>query len=331
VFRTAGQEPPRPEPVTATIPAPPVAPAPKKPDAAPRPSRKRLLTPSWQVWAAAVALIPILAVAVLFLWRSLKPIPTEKGVATAVIQIEGSRLLKDPLPNSSGLMTLPKGQRLVILERIPQDRPFVRAQFVSPEKNSRPGYVRRQDLGEWNTDDPQFAWDVIQLSRPGDNASIEERQRFAEQLMEFSRRFPNSPYADEARIEAAHLYLKIASELKNAGKAPTETDPVIVKAEEALGGVSPGQKEEVDRMRGVIAELRQAETQTPAPPPPAPPDERQRELKQKFQRAALLYDQGGKTDEVERVLDDILRIDPKYDPAIRLKDTLEKRKKLFGQ
>ena len=267
------------------------------------------------IWIACAVIVAI-GVLAYFLQR---PVAVEQAVGVAVVQAGASPLLKEPRPNARVLMTLRKGQRVNILERLAVGQPFLRAQFVSPGKVSRAGFVRTADLGEG---DLSFSWDSVRLSRPPEGAS-EERLRYADALIEFAHRFPQTPQADLANIEAARIYLGIASERKKAGKAPAEWEVLLAKAEDALGRVSEPQNEQVARVRHDIEELRQTES----PEPPASPEviERNRRLQQMYLKAAALLNSDDANDEdIEAIVDEMLRIDPHYEPAVRLKAQIAK-------
>jgi len=275
------------------------------------------------IWAACGVLLAVGVIA----YFLLQPIPVQPAVGVAVVHAETSPLLKEPRPNADSWMALRKRQRVNILERLVSDRPFIRAQFVSPSKVSRPGYLRTADLGEWFSQDIAFSRDVVRLSRPGEGASEDDSLRYAEALIEFARRFPKTPQADQASLEAAQIYLEIASERKKAGKARAEWEPLIAKAEAALASVSEAQNEQVALVRHDIEELRQ--TDLPQAPPSPEVIERERRLLQMYQKAAVLYDGGANDEDVESILNEILRIDPNYDKALRIKDQIVRAKKIF--
>lgn len=297
-FKTLEDE----EPVNRGDGSPPevtVAPKPE-PDAPParqRSSRKFL----WWSLAGGVTVAVIVAA---FLYQ---PNPkAENALATARVQSSSSPLLSEPRGTAANLMTLYRGQQVNVLERIRANQPFIRVQFVSSKRNSRPGYVRRADLGEWNNG--QFVWDVIMLGSPAEGASATDRDKFAEALIRFGGGFPNSAHADGAYLQAAQLYLDLAAESDKAG-ATEQRDEYLRKAEEALDRVSEREKDEVAALRKRIADMRQPEA---APPPEADP-----RLPGMYNQAARCWVLGD-VDCTKELVNEMLKIDSNYDGARRL-------------
>lgn len=284
-------------------------PAAGKADAAKEPSITRTSARKWLVWGAAASTVVAILIAILIV---MKPVPVEKALAEAVVQAGSSPLRKERRASSASLMTIHKGQRVMVLERIRADTPFIRVQFVSPKLVSRPGFVRRADLTGWNE---QFSWDALMLAQPPEGANEPERLRFAEALVEFSRKFPGHQ-ADLARLQAAQLYLGVASEAGKGGGPTASIDENLDKAEGALSTIGKDEADEAARLGDIIAQLRQHKS----PPPPSPPHDPR--LIKLYTEAVRLRDEG-KLREALNLLMEALRIDPHYDPALRFKNTIE--------
>jgi hypothetical protein len=243
----------------------------------------------------------------------------EKALASARVQASSTALLREPRANAANRFTLYRGQQVNVLERVRTNQPFIRVQFVSPKRNSRPGFVRLVDLAEWNND--RFAWDVIMLGTPAEGASASDRDKFAEALIQFSRDFPSSAHSDGACLHAAHLYLNLATESDKAGAAGPK-DESLKKAEDALDRVSEREKDEVAALRKLIADMRQPEA---GPPPQTDP------LLPLYQRAADLYYTHGDFEEPKKLIARMLSINPTYGPAIRLRESIKSAESALGR
>jgi hypothetical protein len=119
------------------------------------------------------------------------------------------------------------------------DVPAVRVQYVSPEKNSKPGYVSTADLGSWESADPVSEWAFLAPSRAASIANDDEMQKFVTRLRSFSMRFPGTAEADKALVERAGLHLKQAKSAKDAAKPNEEWEPYLTQAREALASIAP--------------------------------------------------------------------------------------------
>jgi serine/threonine-protein kinase len=282
--------------------------------------KKRTLLPRkwgrWHLWAAG-AVVPVAALIILFWPQSPPP---EKAVARAIVQVEPTLLLREPRSNSVSIRILHKSERVNVLERVTSDRPYVRVQFISPKVTSRPGFVARQNLSDWTSDDLGFCWEIVVLHRSKDGAGIQERLAFAEELISFSRKFSTSVQADLARIEAAQIYVGAATELKDAGRPFAEWVAYLDKAEAILKEITHDDNGAVVRIGTLIAELRKNDTSDPQQSPPEVV-ERQRHLKQLYNEAASLFSRG-KGDEAKKKLKEIFNIDPTYELALRLQDSI---------
>jgi len=291
-------------PVDVSPPDVPAAPEPEPVAPPPRPkmSRKVLL---WSL--VGVAMVAVVAGALLY-----EPNPkAEKSLATARVQSTSTPLLSEPRGTAANLKTLYRGQQVNVLERLRPNQPYIRVQFVSPERNSRPGFVRRVDLSEWTSD--RFVWDLVMLDAPVEGASATDREKFAEALIRFSGAFPGSGHADGAHLQAAQLYLILATESDKAGASELK-DQYLKKAEEALDRVSEREKDEVAALRKRIADMRQPEVEPTRQPDPRLPG--------MYNQAARCWDSGDADCSTKELVNKMLQIDPAYKPALLLQNQI---------
>jgi hypothetical protein len=170
--------------------------------------------------------------AVLALW----PVPREKDVGTAVAKVN-TQVFQRPDRNSKQLMPLSKDTQVNLLERVTSPtQPFVRVQYVSARKNSRPGYIRTADLGEWS--DPHVGLMLLVASRPPAGAKEGDQRTFAQKLRDFGELNPNTPEADDAYLEAAGLYISLAEPCKAADQPQPQCEGDLTKASDALNRVT---------------------------------------------------------------------------------------------
>ena len=300
---------------TVVISSPPAPVSPQSDSSAQPAKARRSVRKSW-VWASAGVGVLAIVLATFVLAKNPRE---EPYLVQAVIQARTTSLLKEPRASSASLMILNGGQQVNVLELIPHDRQLIRVQFVAPKRNSQPGYVRLADLGKWSQD--RFACDVITLSPPASGASVTERERFADTFIQFCWDYPNSGQLDTAYVQAAQAYIGSASEIEKAGGPTDARDAYLAKAEEALKRVSEHEKDQVAALGKVIAELR-----APKLAPPLPPDP----LRPLYDRAVALY-ASGEFEEAKKLLARILGLNPTYDPALRLRDSVRAYEAAMGK
>jgi serine/threonine protein kinase len=217
----------------------------------------------WSISAlcGALFLTPIIVALI-----PLRSVPVESMLGTAVVRAQQTDLLEAPRLNSRHILALLRGARVNILNPVEgRDQFFVRVQFVSPKKSSRPGFVRTSDLSQWASENPRIEWDFANLVRPSDSASEPEWRQFAEEMREFSKRFAGTTEADEANLERARLYLSFAAAHKEAGQPRPEWADNLIGAKEGLDAVSPTNSSRATELRQRLAELDAVETPQPGP------------------------------------------------------------------
>ncbi len=253
-------------------------------------------------WAMVIFFCPLLLGAVVFYLFRPKNFPIEPPASVAVVQATQTDLLEKPGGNGKHIMPLSRGTRLNVLRPVALDQPFTRVQFVSPAKNSPPGYVRRDDLGEWS--DPQIAWELLEPLRPAAGAGESQRRRFAQQLHEFIIRYGGSDQGDKARLELAGIYTSLAEASKEAGKPKEVWIDDLNKAKEAFSGLRQPLSDDAARLQQRLAEL---ETKELLPPPEIEAPSPAAKL---VSKAIVLYDHDDQEGAL-RVADELERIGEK--------------------
>lgn len=193
--------------------------------------------------AAAIAIL-----VVVFTYDNMEPPePLYSAVGSAVVQADEAALLSAADGSGKELMKLPKGAKVNLLDTLSSlDVPAVRVQYVTPQKNSKPGYVRTADLGSWESNDPVSEWAFLAPSRARSKESPEEMRKFITQLRSFSVRFPGTAVSEKALVERAGLHLELAKSKKQAGRAKEEWEPDAQQAREALDGISASSANQAD-------------------------------------------------------------------------------------
>lgn len=225
------------------------------------------LGPKLLVLATMVAALAVLTV--VFTYDSLEPPePLHSAVGSAVIQVEETALLSAPDGSGKELMKLKKGVKVNLLDKLTSlDVPVVRVQFVAAERNSKPGYVRTQDLGSWESTDSATEWAFLGALRNRSEVAPEE---MITRLRSFSLRFPGTAESEKALLERAGLHWKVAKAKQESGKPKEEWDPDIAQAKEAIAGLSPSTANSTD----VVAMSKEMDAlQSGAPKPAEPPKE----------------------------------------------------------
>lgn len=220
------------------------------------------LGPKLLVLATLVAAVAVLTV--VFTFDSLEPPePLHSAVGSAVVQAEETALLSAADGSGKEWMKLKKGTKVNLLDKLTSlDVPAVRVQHVTPERNSKPGYVRTQDLGSWESSDASTEWTFLGAMRNRTEVSPEE---LITKLRSFSLRFPGTPESEKALLERAGLHWKSAKSKQEAGKPKEEWDPDIAQAREAISGLSASTANSAD----VVAMVKEMDALQSAAPKPA--------------------------------------------------------------
>jgi len=180
--------------------------------------------------------------------------PLERAYATAVVNVPQTHLWS--APGGKQLLVLPKGSRVNILDPITSlAKPYMKAQFVSPRRNSPPGFVWTGDLTQWTTDDSVSSWTILGLSRPKSNASEAEQRNFIEALRNFGNKYPGTAQDKLANLEQAKLFVFFVEQSKAAGKPRSEWQADADRAQTALRGAGTSDPAEIARLTQVLEEI----------------------------------------------------------------------------
>jgi hypothetical protein len=222
------------------------------------------LGPKLMVLGTLVVAVAVLTVVLTFDSMG-PPEPLHSALGSAVVQAEETALLSTADGTAKELMKLKKGAKVNLLDKLSSlDVPVVRVQFVNQGRNSKPGFVRTQDLGAWESNDPVSEWAFLSASRNRSEVSTEE---FITKLRSYSLRFPGSSESEKALLERAGLHLKIAKAKQAAGKPKEEWEPDIAQAREAVSGLSSAIANSAD----VVAMVKEFDMVQPAAAAAAPP------------------------------------------------------------
>ena len=278
--------------------------------------------------ALACGLLGLAAIIVVPMMRSAV---SEKSVGRASVQSARSEVLEEPRPGGRRLFSLEPGTQVNLLERITsRDQAWARVQYVSPKKNSPPGYVRVKDLGQWASDDPQVAWDFIGFLRPTERAPDHELRNFLSELRRFSKRFETSPEAFEADLEWIKVHMTLVIRSKIASQPASYRKQDLEKTKQALDLLKPP-----SARYGEVASLRRkvealiAFDATPNPSSPLAPSTQQ-QIDDLEQKVRVLWRQA-RLDEALGVVTRIEDLDPANAKAQWWKKQITDAKRELGQ
>lgn len=238
----------------------------------------------------ATFFIAVAILTVVFTFDSLAPPePLHSAVGSAVVQAEETGLLSAADGSGKEITKLKKGSKVNLLDKLTSlDVPAVRVQFVNQGKNSKPGFVRTQDLGNWESNDPVSEWAFLSALRNRNDISTEE---FITKLRSYSLRFPGTAESEKALLERAGLHLKVAKGKQAAGKPKEEWEPDIAQAREAVGGLSPATANSAD----VVAMVKEFDAPPAGAAKPAEPpkeDAVSAQLRILLRNAKVAWDSG---------------------------------------
>ncbi|MBL8178520.1 MAG: hypothetical protein JNK48_27855, partial [Bryobacterales bacterium] len=100
----------------------------------------------------------------------------------------------------------------------------------------KPGYVRTQDLGAWESSDPVSEWAFLTAARNRNDIGADE---LITKLRSYSLRFPGTAESEKALLDRAGLHFRVAKDKQAAGKPKEEWTQDVTQAKEAIGGLSP--------------------------------------------------------------------------------------------
>jgi hypothetical protein len=232
-----------PEPA-GTAPKPPVAPA------QPRATSSRPI-----LLVAAVVLLAIAAAAVFFILRK-KPAELMPALATAKVQAAQAPLFSEP-GASSPAETLVRGEQVNVL-KIPRGKSqeWTEVQHVAQGAPQSPGYMRTADLGGWLANEPELAWDLVQMFAPGDSPPEEEAKQYEASIASFLERFGRSPQAGLAHLESARsMIARLRAQGVSSPDAQAIADAARIHLQGAQGNpdLAPRASAMESELAGVVA------------------------------------------------------------------------------
>lgn len=243
--------------------------------------------------------------------------PAMRGVARAVVEQRHTGLFEGPSNSSKLIRVLGPGASINVLESIRSpSQGWVLAQYVSPDGSaSKPGYVPVSTLGQWSTDDPEFAWKLAMLERPADQDDA-QLSSFELRIRTLKNRF--AALRARCDLELARIYLENARRKNEKGESPDDAAAALRNAANALSDLPPGlSRTEVTDRDALNVDLTNLRVSSPSPSAPAstpqPEDERLKEL---IRRVRALYEDG-KYDKGLSLIGQILTADPTNAEALK--------------
>lgn len=241
----------------------------------------------------ATLVLAVTTLTVVFTFDTLEPPePALTALGSAVVQSEEASLVSTADGSGKLLMKLPKGSKVNLLDKLSTlDVPMVRVQFLSGQKNSKPGYIRTTDLGSWESTDPASEWAFLAPSRGKSQESEDAMRKFITQLRSFSMRFPGTTESEKALIERAGLHLKLAKTKQQAGQPKPEWEPDVTQAQEAIAAVPPAiaSQAEASALKSELDALLAASPKAAEPPKQ---DQSNPQLQALLRSAKLAWDAG---------------------------------------
>ncbi|HLI83984.1 MAG TPA: protein kinase [Bryobacteraceae bacterium] len=312
--------------------SPPVAPA-AKPVRAPKPERSTF----WAGYAHLIgrldskttrrvsiagtgAVCAILFIAALI--HALRPVPIETAAATAVAS-RNTALYEMPRAQGKPLSIVLAGTRLNVLE-LPgsSGQPWIRVQRLTP-KVLRPGYVRLEELGDWDPKTGAAALALAHVFAPDESAATSQIQDQIDKLNAIASRFPGEAAAHEATLDALEWKLRLIRREQESGAPPADLLlelSAIRAAAEPFAGDNKLQQRVLTLLNQIDPLI--ASIQLPAPPAqPAlapPPD-----IRGWFERASKAWDDGDYTS-ARQNLNRVLQYQPDNQEARALKTRLDR-------
>ena len=209
---------PRLQPLARSVELPPLL---------PQRSPMRLLPNQKQILAACV--VVLLLAAGVILWQLRRPRsgggPAAAPVATAEVTGEGAAILREPRSDAPPAVTLKKGDTVNLLQ-LPasRDDQWVRVQLAS-NRQAASGFSRVADLGQWSSEEPETALQLLRLFAPPDSASETDMEAYLERLGIFSTRFGITAQGSAANLERARVHLVLAGRLQQAARPVSDWQP----------------------------------------------------------------------------------------------------------
>ncbi len=224
----------------------------------PQTSRVRLLPNQKQILAACVVVLLLAAGVILWQLRSRSGRPAAAAVGTAEVTGETAAILREPRSDARAVATVKKGDTVSLLQ-LPasRDEQWVRVQLASDRK-APSGYLRVPDLGQWSSEEPATALQLLKLFAPPDSASETELLAYLDRLGVFSSRFGITPQGPAANLERARVHLVLAGRWQQAERPVSDWQPhlddatgqlAMASAEASLAPQVGQAREELERLK----------------------------------------------------------------------------------
>jgi len=158
--------------------------------------------PSFGIQLLGTVLVAVFLLSAAFLASQSRQGRRHPVLAQAQVHVLQTSLLESPNANSRPLRDMKIGTWVKILDRVPsRGDNFAHVQFMPDRKTSSLGYVRVADLGEWRSDDPAAAWEVLSLTKPVENARTDDIKQYLADLQSYTDRFPTAGQAHAVEVE----------------------------------------------------------------------------------------------------------------------------------
>ena len=258
-----GETPPSNGPLPLPLPLPRLQPLARPaelplPPPLPQTSQVRLLPNQKQILAACVVVLLLAAGVILWQLRSRSGRPVAAAVATAEVTGEAAAILREPRPEARPVTAVKKGDTVSLLQ-LPasRDEQWVWVQLAS-NRRVPSGYLRVADLGQWSSEEPETALQLLKLFAPPDAASETELLAYLDRLGIFSSRFGITPQGPAANLERARVHLVLAGRLQQAERPVSDWQPhlddatgqlAMASAEASLAPQVGPAREELERLK----------------------------------------------------------------------------------
>jgi len=172
------------------------------------------------------------------------------------------------------IATLRRGSR-VHLAALPDSAKQQWLEVRLPEAKGRPasGWVRVAELGNWSSQKPDSALELLKLFAPPDTGNVQELQAYLLKLDAFTERFGITPQGPEGNFEKARVHLALARSARQAGDSGTRWAAHLDTAAGQLAMASADRRlaKRIEEARRELDELREAAWKPPPPPGRAKP------------------------------------------------------------
>ena len=252
---------PRLQPLLRPVDPSPPLPSPRLRPASLLPAQKRIVAA-----CAIVVLAASAAIALQLRSRTGGAVPAAVGAAQVIS--DQATLLREPRAGAAVAATLKKGDA-VRLVRLPssRDEPWAQVQPLG-DRRIAAAYGRVADLGEWSSEEPETALQLLKLFAPADSAPEVECETYLERLKSFSSRFGITAQGPAANLERARVHLLLAQRMQQAERPPSDWQPHLDDAtgQLAMASAETALESQVSQAREELERLKDWEP----PPPPRP-------------------------------------------------------------